>query len=417
MFKKKSFDKYGETVYHGKLKNGLSVYIIPDYNFDCYYTFLTIKYGSASVNQDMDSKLGIAHFLEHMVFKLQDGSDALEAFSNLGAKVNAFTSYYQTTYLFECFEKFDENLRLLFTMVDNHSFNAKSVDKERKIIIEEINMYESDVEVYIDNKFVKNIFSKHPIRYDIGGSVDSVKSINADDLTAAYELFYANSNRFIIICGPVDMKMLETFFCEYECSNNKFVQVPREENVNEPLECPIKEETIIADVSIPKHLIGFKLNPEKKTLKHETIFYFMLSLLIGGSSSYRNVLRSKGLLGNNFSYDCSYEKEVFYIDISNTTEKITEYEEEILKILLQTDKSNFIEENFNRIKRAFLGEFIFGLNQVRTKAELYQSYRVDDFDLFKMVDLINEIVFPDVLEAFEEMKRSPYTILRVMKKQ
>ncbi|MCF7523409.1 insulinase family protein [Levilactobacillus brevis] len=86
---------------------------------------------------------GIAHFLEHKLFEKED-HDAFDLFGQYGASANAFTSFTQTSYLFSTTNHVRENLDILLDFVQEPYFTAATVNKEKGIIGQEIQMYDDD---------------------------------------------------------------------------------------------------------------------------------------------------------------------------------------------------------------------------------------------------------------------------------
>ena len=417
MLRKIDYSKYNETIYYLELNNGLRIYFMEDNNFDCMYAYMNVKLGSFDIkHEDFNIVNGAAHFLEHMIFKLEDGTDALQMFSSQGAKVNAMTSYRDTVYLFECHEDFYKNMNLFLNMLDELHVTEEAVEKEKDIIVEEINMFDSDVDTKIYERLNNNLYHNHPIKIDIGGRVEDVKLITANHLKMVYDAYYGNSNRFLVICGPLDATELIEYFIEYDQKKSTSVQIPKRISVYEPKEVVKINDTMYTDITIPMHLISFKIDSLNKTIKEEYVYSLMLGMLLGSSSKSIDDLRNNGLLSSNFHFYVSKEGDAFSITISNTTQKIDEYENALLEILFGTSTKFFDNSKWVRTKKAFLGEFIFGLNQVRNKVDLYTAFKADDFDLFEMVDLVNSISLDEIICAYNDLRECPKSILKVYKK-
>ena len=116
----------GDTLWSGKLDNGLSIYVVPRPGFQKKTAFAAVNYGGAMRNFTLDGRrvetpAGVAHFLEHKMFDLPEGN-ALNIFSERGAEANAYTGGDMTAYYFECDELFDENLELLLRLVTTPHF-------------------------------------------------------------------------------------------------------------------------------------------------------------------------------------------------------------------------------------------------------------------------------------------------------
>ena len=142
---KKDYKSVGETLYSGELENGLKIYVVPKKDFYSSYAVFGTHYGGAmrrfEINGEIvDTPAGVAHFLEHKMFDMPDGSNALTTLSENGADPNAFTSTDLTCYHFSCTENFEDNLRLLLRFVSTPYYTPETVQKEQGIIGQEIQM-------------------------------------------------------------------------------------------------------------------------------------------------------------------------------------------------------------------------------------------------------------------------------------
>ena len=127
-----------ENLYKEHLDNGLDIYMVPNYNVKNFYITLNVKYGSIYnkfkyKGKNYDMPKGIAHYLEHLMFNMPEGS-AFEYFSKLGSPVNAFTSFDITCYEVFSNSKFKENLSYLVKYVYTPYFTKEMVNNERGII-------------------------------------------------------------------------------------------------------------------------------------------------------------------------------------------------------------------------------------------------------------------------------------------
>ena len=138
-----------ENVWATTLPNGLRVRVLCKPDFQRSYAVFATCYGGADRRFRVgdtwtDTPAGVAHYLEHKLFDMPDGSDALLTLSENGADPNAFTSTNMTAYYFSCTDGFEENLRTLLRFVSTPYFTDASVAKEQGIIAQEIRMGEDD---------------------------------------------------------------------------------------------------------------------------------------------------------------------------------------------------------------------------------------------------------------------------------
>ena len=140
-------NKYQESYIEETLPNGLKVVLWQKKGYEKSYFMMTTPLGALDIEQvDADGKAfqfepGTAHFLEHKMFEDED-KDVMNLFSEMGANVNAFTSYTETAYHFTTSEDPEAPLNLLLDFVQRLTISEESVEKEKGIIIQELQMYQ-----------------------------------------------------------------------------------------------------------------------------------------------------------------------------------------------------------------------------------------------------------------------------------
>lgn len=181
--KKIVYDQLQETLYTETLDNGLTVTLLPKNEFHKTYALFTTNYGSIDntfvplgKGEMVTVPDGIAHFLEHKLFEKEDG-DVFQKFGKFGASANAFTSFTRTSYLFSSTEKVKENLMTLIDFVQDPYFTEETVNKEKGIIAQEIQMYDDEPDWRLFFGLLSNLYPKHPLHIDIAGTVDSIMEI------------------------------------------------------------------------------------------------------------------------------------------------------------------------------------------------------------------------------------------------
>ena len=177
-----NFNFYNKKVYYDKLDNGLEIYVYQNKEVKDIYTTFTTRYGSTINsfklnNININVPNGIAHFLEHKLFEQENGIDPMNFYSSTGSSCNAMTSYYYTSYVFSCNNSFKKNINYLLDYVQKPYFTDKNIEKEKGIIIQEINMYKDMPEATIYEKLCYNLFVNHNLKQPVIGSVDEIKQI------------------------------------------------------------------------------------------------------------------------------------------------------------------------------------------------------------------------------------------------
>jgi predicted Zn-dependent peptidase len=417
---KKEFSRFNETVYIMKLKNGMQVHILP--KEDPYYTTyveVSIPYGALDLDYKVDQEihetpLGTAHFLEHKIFAMPDG-DAFQEFSRLGVDANAMTSYNQTSYLFSATDQVMPALTYLFNMLDTPYFTDDNIEQEKLIIAEELKMYLDDPNTVMQNKIMENMYHKHPLRYDIGGTLDSITKINKDILFDVYENFYNPSQRLVTIAGKVNLYELEKFFKDYDIRYPKKYRKPKTIYPKEPKRLKVRNEIEEKNIGIDKFIIGLKLKPTKQNanlqIKREMAYTMMLNILLGSSSPMFEQLLSQKLINQSFFVHTNFEKDAENILIFAESKRIYRLKKVLVKLLTQDAHTYLNEDSFERYKKVYLGQFIYALNNLENKAYLYGKYFHMKSSLFDVVDILKEINYQDILETLSAIETKSISTL------
>ncbi|MCQ2151836.1 MAG: insulinase family protein [Bacteroidales bacterium] len=179
------------------------------------YSALTIKSGTRN---EPKGKSGIAHMTEHMLFKgtarrnPQEISDRLEL---LGGELNAYTTKEETViYSAVLKEDTSKAVDLMMEMAFTSSFLENELDKERQVIIDEINMYKDSPSDCIFDDFEKMLYGEHPLARPILGSAASLRKIRSADLKAYTRTNFRPETMCISITGNITPQRAEKIVAE-----------------------------------------------------------------------------------------------------------------------------------------------------------------------------------------------------------
>lgn len=287
---------------------------------------------------------GISHLLEHLIFKRSNRKSAKQIankFEELGALANAFTSKENIVfYVRGLNENIKPIMNLMFEIVYNAKFILKEVEKEKLIILDEINSYDDDAEESIYEIGEKLIFDSNPLSYTITGNKKSLSNIDLNSLNEYYNNNFNLSNSKFTFIGNFDentiKKLIFTLFSKN--SINQKESLPIETSKITEMEVKILNKTIIKDFS-QSHLLY--LLPLINLNEEEKIILNLLNLLFGESMSSRLYYRfreSNALSYSVYSSIQAYsECIVFYIYLSLDKTKLKKaneiLEKEINKLI------------------------------------------------------------------------------------
>ena len=304
------YPKVGETLYFDTLPNGLSLAVAVKPGYTRSYAAFTTNYGGADRRfryggDFIDTPMGVAHFLEHKMFDMPDGDNALSALAANGAQPNAYTSSGLTCYHFESTDHFYDNLRLLLRFVSTPYFTDESVAKEQGIIGQEIRMCDDSPDYVIYDELMRCLYDHHPIRDSVAGTVESIALITPETLYRCHSIFYNPGNMCLAVAGDVDPETVRAI--ALETLPAAAGEVPgRDYGAPEGLLPARPRFSRAMAVSAPQFIVGVKLTPGLSgdaLLRQKLVSGIAINYLYGASSPFYSRLYAEGLLNADFFVD------------------------------------------------------------------------------------------------------------------
>ena len=414
-----------ETLYFEEMPNGLKVYLLPTVGFSKTYGLFSTRFGSVDTTfvplheQDMIKVPdGIAHFLEHKMFEMEDG-DASEAFAKLGASTNAFTSSSRTAYLFSTTSHEKECIELLLDFVQDIYLTDENVEKEKGIINQEIGMYDDDPDWRCYFGSIQNLYQHHPVKIDIAGTVETVASIDKATLEKCYHTFYHPSQMMLFVVGHINpdeiMKLIQDNQQQKHFSKENPIQ---RAVVNEPLDVAQKEAVLHMDVTMPKIIVSMKINtiltkPQER-LKRELAMNLFLDIFFAKSSSLYDEWLNEELINDSFSAQFTQERDYCFLQIGGDTLYPEQLKEKILYFIEHIHEYDIRQEDFLRLKKKTMGIMISLFNSPESIANMFSRYYFEGIMIFDLIDCLNALTMDDLMslrDLFDEHYATSFTIL------
>lgn len=193
-----------------RLPNGLEVHLLDNPDAPVVTAALTYRAGG---RDDPAGKSGLAHFLEHMMFKGSAGFGAGEIdrlTRSLGGSNNAFTSQDLTTYYFSFGRRvWRQALEIEADRMAALRLDSAEVERERAVILDEIAMYEAEPWQALERAVRRGFYGDHPYARPITGTAAEVGSIERRDLASFHRRFYRPDNAVLVVAGGLGAGVLE----------------------------------------------------------------------------------------------------------------------------------------------------------------------------------------------------------------
>lgn len=185
------------------LKNGLRVITVPTPDALATTFLVLVQAGSKYETKDIN---GLSHFLEHMCFKgttrRPRSIDITSELDGLGAENNAFTSQEYTGYFAKVEKhKIDQALDIVSDLYLNPVFDPAEIEKEKGVIIEELNMYEDLPMRKINDYFMELLYGDQPAGWDVGGTKEVIRAMTKDHFVVYRRAHYLAQSTVVIVAG------------------------------------------------------------------------------------------------------------------------------------------------------------------------------------------------------------------------
>jgi len=401
-----------ETLWHETLDNGLAVYLLPKPGFTKSYATFTTKYGSIDNRfippgkEEMRVPDGIAHFLEHKMFEEPEG-DVFSRFAAQGASANAYTSFDRTVYLFSATRQVDENLLTLIDFVQNPYFTDENVEKEKGIIVQEIDMYRDNPDWRVYFGLIEALYRTHPVHIDIAGTAESVRSITKEMLYDCYRTFYHPANMTLFVVGGIDPeRVMELVRSNQSAKSYAAGGEIKRLFAEEPASVRQRSRVVELPVSLPKCLFGFKDLPGsaegEEAIKRELATKLALEALLGPSSPLYQSLYEDNLISDGFGHEYNTGPGYAFSAIGGDTPDPEALQQRVCQALYDAASQGLDAGNFERTRRKRIGTFLRMMNSPEAIAGEFTRYRHRGGDLFRVVEMYESLSLDDVQSRIRE---------------
>lgn len=353
------------------LNNGLRVLTIP---METASVAVLVMVGAGSRYEKKEEN-GISHFLEHMAFKgtksRPSAREISSAIEGIGGEFNAYTSKDHTVYWIKAAKSHVKFLlEILSDMVLESLLDPEEIEREKGVIIEEINMYEDTPIRKIGTEFEVLLYGDTPLGRDIAGTKEIIRGVNRENFTSYMKRLYKPNNTVVAVAGGIGetKDLVEGFFGKWE---KETVSAFERTSVKQS----IPHIKVISKKTEQTHLcLGV---PAIKRDDPSRYAVSLLTIILGGGMSSRlfhQVRERRGLAyyvraETNKYYDVGNFVTQEGVETSKVKEAVKVTAEEYYKIANKTEK--ITKEELVRAKEFVKGHFILELEDSQAVAELF----------------------------------------------
>lgn len=385
-----------------KLDNGQTV-VIKEVKTNPIVTIDTwIKTGSINEN---DQNNGVSHFLEHLFFK-GTTNHAPGEFDKIletkGAVTNAATSKDFTHYYITIPSKdFDLAMEMHSDMLLHPLIPRKELEKERKVVIEEIMKDANSPNTLVYDNLVNMLYTQHPYKRKVIGKADIISTIHRDQILDYYNKFYAPSNMVTVIVGDVDSaKALEKVKQDF---NSEYKKPVKNSFPKEKILTSQAKNIAYSDTQTGYMLIGFRGTDVDD--KDSYALDVLATILGDGRSSvfYQTIKEQKQLATSISASNTGFKDDgIFYVSATFLPDKCSKLEQTIFDEIKNIQKNGVTQEQLRLAKNIIERDTYYARESISNIAgEIGYTYvTTDDIKYYDTyIDNIKNVTADDVKKA------------------
>lgn len=393
------------------LPNGLRLITVPMPSFESATALVMAGAGS---RYETKKNNGISHFLEHMAFKGTEkrptAMDISSLIDGIGGEFNAFTGKEYTGYYVKSGKNNVEvTLDVLSDMLQNSKLDQGEIDKEKGVIIEEINLYEDMPMRKIGDIYEQLLYGDTPMGWDIAGEKEIIRSINREDFVEYMESLYSADNMTVVVAGGIDEAKITEMVEKYFGSMKKFdtIEPPMVvEKQQKPAVLIRHKDTEQIHIALGVRTVSLD-NPEKYPLS------VLASILGGGMSSrlFSEVREKRGLAYYVRTHSDEYADAGSLVSMAGIDPKRVK---DAISVMVEQYKQvadgamNITDKELTKAKEYMKGHLVLDLEDSRAVSTFYAHQELLEKEILNPDDILKKI---DAVtkEEIEEVGKKYFT--------
>ena len=350
---------------------------------------------------------GISHFIEHMIFKGTPNRDCLQIareFDNIGGLANAFTGKEYTCFYSRVLDKHFESLgNILSDIFLNSIFDQNDINRESKVILQEINMVEDSPDEYVHDLFNNVFWGNNSLGMPVLGTGDTVSGLNREIILNYKNEFYTPERIIIAAAGNIDHEKVVAFFKPLlepleAVENNVLVENPCP---NYDVLCRNKELEQV-------HLCLGARAPD--LLSEKRFASIVFNTILGGNMSsrlFQEIREKHGLAYSIYSFISSFIDTAFLgVSAATDAEDINNVLRLINTEIKKIQNGELSEIDLNAVKEHLIGNILLGSESIDSRMMRMAKYeylfdRYVEYD--EIVNRIERVTLDEVIDSANEI--------------
>ncbi|MFI3241584.1 MAG: pitrilysin family protein [Alphaproteobacteria bacterium] len=378
------------------LSNGVTVINVENKNSLTAFVQFIFRAGA---KHETENNIGVAHFLEHMLFQGTQTRSAMDISllaSSLAMDLNAETGFSNTKYQVDCLsEDVPKAFEILSDMMQNSIFDEKEIRKEKRVILEEKRTFLEDDQQKDIILFDTTSYADKYLEYDVIGRIKDIKKINREMLLSFYNKFYTSSNLIVVTTGGISIE--ETI----ELIERHLTSLPIGEINPNPLR-NYKGGTFLGRKTKKSCNIRLGFNVDNNA---DFFACKLLNIILGGQASsrlYFNLREKKGLVYDTSSMFMATKPSMFVVEAIACSENIPAVIDGVCEELRLLKTTLVSDNDLAWAKKNYLANIARGFESCNIVSCIVSGYFLTTgkiFDIEEITKSINAISKEDIRVA------------------
>jgi zinc protease len=364
------------------LANGMELVVVPDPRAPVVTQMLYIRAGSADEPPGVS---GIAHFLEHLMFKSTEklaSGEFSAVVSRLGGQHNAFTNYDYTAY-YERVSK--DRLKAIMAMEADRMVNLRlserEVDTERQVIIEERRVRTENVPAsLLSEQMSATLYQNHPYRIPIIGWMHEMAKLSREDALAFYKRFYAPNNAILVITGDVNPAEVKALAEETYGALPANLQLGKRARPQEPVQIAPRrveyKDPRAGNASVRRYYLAPSITNAAPG-EAEALYLLMKIAGLGGTSRlYQKLVAEEKVASSAGGWYLGMQLDSGSLGLYAVAAEGTpldKVEQAMDRVVHDLRENGVTEAELERAKKQFIAEFVYESDSQESLARRYGS--------------------------------------------
>jgi len=369
---------------------------------------------------------GSTHFLEHLLFKgtpRRSAMDIAEAFDRVGGEHNALTAKEHTCYYAKVQDRdLEMAIGVLADMVSSSLIDPNEFDVERRVILEELAMADDDPSDVAHERVTEAVMGDHPLGRPIGGSPETIKSAERDQVVAHYQRYYRPEELVVTVAGALEHDEVVSWVLAAleECGwslNEQSAPVPRRDTSRASLHSIPARQVIHRPLE--QSMVVLSMPGLTQTDPRRPAQAILTTVLGGGMSSrlFQEVREKRGLAYSVYAFASNYsDAGMFGMGGGTSPDHASEVALLMRDLFMEIVEKGITRHEWERTRGNLQGSSSLALESTDARmvrlgrSELHMGEFVDRDEALRRLDLVT---LEDVQELAVELARNPLSAVTV----